>query len=180
MQTDHRSSLFLLELIVAILFFALASAVCMQLFARSHTLQQETKDLNQGLLLAQSAAAVFESRDGDLAALEEFFPQGTLDASGAVFTALYGSDWEPLPETAEAAEAAYQLTAVLASAENGAGEDVGDVEDTGDGGCLRQAQITLTRLSGPEEGAEIICSLPAAAQLPRTVPADSGQQEERS
>ena len=169
-----------MELIVAIFFFALASAVCMQLFARSHTLQRETEDLNQGLLLAQSAAAVFESRNGDLASLEEFFPQGDLDASGTAFTVLWGPDWEPLPESAEATKAAYQMTAVLAGAGDGGGGDAEERGDTGDGGHLRQAQITLSRLSGPEGEAETICTLPAAAQLPRIVPADGASQEERS
>ena len=34
-----RSSLFLLELIIAILFFSLTSAVCVQFFARAHQIQ---------------------------------------------------------------------------------------------------------------------------------------------
>ena len=35
-----RSSLFLLELIIAILFFCLASAVCVRFFVRSHVMEQ--------------------------------------------------------------------------------------------------------------------------------------------
>ena len=81
MQTDHKSSLFLMELIFTILFFALASAVCMQLFARAHTLQMDTEDLNQSILLAQSAAESFESTGGDLNAFAEIFPEGALDLS---------------------------------------------------------------------------------------------------
>ena len=34
-----RSSLFLLELMIAILFFCLASAVCVQIFVKAHTIQ---------------------------------------------------------------------------------------------------------------------------------------------
>ena len=71
MQTDHKSSLFLMELIFTILFFALASAVCMQLFARAPTLQTDTEVITyiadyllrkQGLTLqelAQVMAAPF-------------------------------------------------------------------------------------------------------------------------
>ena len=36
-RTHSGSSLFLMELILAILFFSVASAVCVQLFARAHT-----------------------------------------------------------------------------------------------------------------------------------------------
>lgn len=179
LQSDHRSSLFLIELIVAIFFFALASAVCMQLFARAHTLQRETEDLNQGLLLAQSAAAVFESQGGDLAALQDFFPQGTLDTSGSTFTVLYGSNWEPLPETESEAGSANGPSSQNSSGQKAAYRLTAVVNHSEDSDSLRQAQITLTRLSESEETTEVICALPAAVQLPRSVPAESGQQEER-
>ena len=39
------SSLFLLELILAILFFSIASAVCVQFFVKSHLLSQESREL---------------------------------------------------------------------------------------------------------------------------------------
>ena len=35
-----RSSLFLLELMIAILFFCLASAVCVQIFVKAHTISR--------------------------------------------------------------------------------------------------------------------------------------------
>ena len=36
-----RSSLFLLELIIAILFFSLTSAVCVQIFVRAHLISRQ-------------------------------------------------------------------------------------------------------------------------------------------
>ena len=39
----RSSSLFLLELIIAILFFSIASAVCVKIFAEAHTLNQESQ-----------------------------------------------------------------------------------------------------------------------------------------
>ena len=39
-----RSSLFLLELIIAILFFSLTSAVCVQFFARAHRISRQTQE----------------------------------------------------------------------------------------------------------------------------------------
>lgn len=44
-----RSSLFLLELMIAILFFCLASAVCVQIFVKAHTISRETQELNTTL-----------------------------------------------------------------------------------------------------------------------------------
>ena len=44
-----RSSLFLLELMIAILFFCLASAVCVQIFVKAHTTSRETQELNTAL-----------------------------------------------------------------------------------------------------------------------------------
>ena len=44
-----RSSLFLLELIIAILFFSLTSAVCVQFFARAHQISRQTQELNAAL-----------------------------------------------------------------------------------------------------------------------------------
>ena len=44
-----RSSLFLLELIIAILFFSLTSAVCVQIFVRAHLISRQTQELNMAL-----------------------------------------------------------------------------------------------------------------------------------
>lgn len=44
-----RSSLFLLELMIAILFFCLASAVCVQIFVKAHTTSRKTQELNTAL-----------------------------------------------------------------------------------------------------------------------------------
>ncbi|MEF9946162.1 MAG: hypothetical protein RR869_01205 [Lachnospiraceae bacterium] len=70
-----RSSLFLLELIVAILFFALSSAVCVQLFTKSHLQAVSSANLNMALSKAQSVAEGFRSTDGSMNALQSLFPQ---------------------------------------------------------------------------------------------------------
>ena len=44
-----RSSLFLLELIIAILFFSLTSAVCVQIFVRAHLISRQTQEENMAL-----------------------------------------------------------------------------------------------------------------------------------
>lgn len=48
-----------MEMIIAILFFSLCSAVCIQLFARSHTLNRESTDLIQASSLSHNIAEVY-------------------------------------------------------------------------------------------------------------------------
>ena len=43
---NNTSSLFLLELILAILFFSVASALCIQIFTKAHLMSQDARDLN--------------------------------------------------------------------------------------------------------------------------------------
>lgn len=52
----RSSSLFLMELILAILFFSIASAVCVQVFVKSHLLSREANALNHAVNLCTSAA----------------------------------------------------------------------------------------------------------------------------
>lgn len=75
-----RSSLFLMEMIIAILFFSLASAVCIQLFAKSHLLSTQTVNQNHAVIWAQNLAESYLSSDGDLAAMQDLFsPSETKD-----------------------------------------------------------------------------------------------------
>ena len=60
----HRtgsSGLFLMELLLSILMFAIASAICLQIFARAHSLSQEAAALDFGTNLCVSAAEVLSA-----------------------------------------------------------------------------------------------------------------------
>ena len=56
-----RSSLFLLELIIAILFFSLTSVVCVQFFARAHQISRQTQELNAALEKVSGCTEIFLS-----------------------------------------------------------------------------------------------------------------------
>ena len=43
---NNISSLFLLELILAVLFFSVASTLCIQIFTKAHLMSQDARDLN--------------------------------------------------------------------------------------------------------------------------------------
>lgn len=56
----NLSSLFLLELILAILFFSIASAVCVQFFVKSHLLSQDAWKLNISVNEVSSTAELIQ------------------------------------------------------------------------------------------------------------------------
>ncbi|MDE6064524.1 MAG: hypothetical protein K2G20_08090, partial [Lachnospiraceae bacterium] len=61
-----RSSLFLIELTISILFFALASAACIQLFVKAHLLDQNTQEINQTVIWSQNLAELWNASDADM------------------------------------------------------------------------------------------------------------------
>lgn len=67
----RSSSLFLLELIIAILFFSIASAVCVQFFVKSHSMSQDSQDLNFAVSECSSIAEIVQTSDSEKAALSE-------------------------------------------------------------------------------------------------------------
>lgn len=89
-----RSSLFLMELIIAILFFSLSSTVCIQLFARSHMLSQQTVNQNHAVIEAQNLAEIFLSTGGDISQMKELFPQNPEDTSDNTFIIWLNENWE--------------------------------------------------------------------------------------
>lgn len=97
-QHSRRSSLFLLELIAAIFFFCLASAVCVRFFVKSHTLSQETKNLDMAVNQTSTFAEIFRSGDDLFPLLEEQCPDGILSADKDTFTLYYDEDWTPCPK----------------------------------------------------------------------------------
>ncbi|MFI3208111.1 MAG: hypothetical protein R3Y40_03135 [Eubacteriales bacterium] len=92
MRQTRKSSLFLIELIIAILFFSLSSAVCVSLFGASHSMTEESENRNVALLEAQSIAEIYRNDKGNLSTIINMtlateIEEGTyiyyLDESGA-------------------------------------------------------------------------------------------------
>ena len=81
-----KSSLFLMELIIALLFFSLASTVCIQLFVKSYTLSQETTDLNYAINSAQNMAEAFIGCNGDLSFIASLFEEYTVSIHETSFS----------------------------------------------------------------------------------------------
>ena len=86
-----KSGLFLMELIIAICFFAISSAICIQLFAAAHTLSQRSKGIQMAVINAQSVAEGFRVFGSDMETLASFW---NASPTGNSFVAWFNRDWE--------------------------------------------------------------------------------------
>lgn len=91
-----RSSLFLMEMIIAILFFSLASAVCIQLFAKSHTLSRQTVNQNQAVIQAQNLAESYLALEGDFEQMAALFDTADADNETATLQLYFDTNWNPV------------------------------------------------------------------------------------
>ena len=87
-KSDLRSgaSLFLLELIIAIGFFAVAGIVCINMFLHSHRVSVAAGQKTEAVRISQNCAESFIAADGDkesfLELLEAAFPEDSVSESG--------------------------------------------------------------------------------------------------
>ena len=113
---NTRSSLFLIELIIAILFFSLGSAVCIQAFVKAHTDSTDAQNLSFASSTVSSAASVVKYTDGDLDSVRLYFPEAFQEA-GDTIAVCYDGNHAPC----DASDAAFTLrieTAVQSGVEN--------------------------------------------------------------
>lgn len=85
---NNTSSLFLLELILAVLFFSVASALCIQIFIKAHLMSQDARDLNFAV--------------NEVSSMAEQMPDDSLQDAAAYYNSSYAS--------CEKADAVYVLT----------------------------------------------------------------------
>lgn len=82
-STNSHSRIFLMELIVAILFFSIASAICLKMFAASRQMGKDTAAQNMAMNQAGNVAELLKSNpsaDGTLPnCLLEQYPYAVID-----------------------------------------------------------------------------------------------------
>ncbi len=108
-KQSSKSSLFLIELIIAIFFFIIAATICIQLFVKSHTISSETVSINHAVLWTQNLAEIFTTQNGDYQFLKELFSKNdciteTVLPSSHHMLLLFNSDWV---QTTDLAVASY-------------------------------------------------------------------------
>ncbi|HBU11848.1 MAG TPA: hypothetical protein DEB31_03725 [Clostridiales bacterium] len=89
-----KTKLFLMELIIIILVFSIAGAVCIDLFAQARLLSVNSTDTTNAMIEAQSAAEMVRNTNGDPRSVAGF-PQAAVSEDG--YTVYYDANWGALP-----------------------------------------------------------------------------------
>ena len=99
-----RSSLFLIELIIAVFFFSIGSAVCIRAFSQAYLMSRSAQELSFASSQISGAASAVRYTDRSAEALSEYFPSARADDSGCLI--YYDRNRRPCsPE-----EASYTMT----------------------------------------------------------------------
>jgi len=112
----NGSGMFLLELIFAILFFAVASSICIRFFAQAHEMSRHAEQLNHAVSECSSAAELINSLESGEDRNSLFlmaYPQCRIEGNSIIicYDAAYSpSDFE---------NAYYNMVISMASAEDG-------------------------------------------------------------
>ena len=88
----RRSGVFLLELMISILFFCIAAAVGLQLFAKSHCISEDAGNMNMAVHKAAAAAEVFRSGTDMEDYLKEEYSY--YEKEDNTFLVSFDADWE--------------------------------------------------------------------------------------
>lgn len=116
-NSSSKTGLFLMELIISLLFFSLAGAICIQLFVQSHLLSNKSVDLKHSVLWAQNVAETFYGCNGDTYAMSELLEGCTLyeqEENQKLLTIFFDKDFHPFfPDVRMSAspDGSYQLFA---------------------------------------------------------------------
>ena len=105
-----KTSLFLIEIVIMILIFSVSAAICLEIFAYSKTLSEESAALSEGSLLVQTAAESFKAT-GDIAEAGAII--GAEDSAGT-YCVYYNKAMEPCDEP----EASYILKIIQVIGDN--------------------------------------------------------------
>lgn len=90
---SSKTSLFLMELIIVILFFSICGAVCVQLFMHTHLTDKETELSSKTNLIIQNMAEVFYSCDGDLEACTNILDGAYLQSNDSIMCIDYDENF---------------------------------------------------------------------------------------
>lgn len=94
-RAKSKANLFLIELVIMLMFFAVAAAICLGIFSQAQLTSQKANSLSNASLKAQSAAECYKAANGDLneAAL---LLGGEVDENGSLMLC-YDGKWQQVP-----------------------------------------------------------------------------------
>lgn len=103
-NTTSKTGLFLMELIIAILFFAVSGAICVQLFLQSHLISKDSVELNHAVEWCQNVAESFYGCEGNPEEMMQLFDNsyiGNAAETENTFYLNFNEDFIPTPEERE-------------------------------------------------------------------------------
>lgn len=109
-KSASKVNIFILELTIVILIFALAGAISVSLFAKAHNLGQEATDTNMAMMTTQTLAENFKSQD--------VFIDFTNLSGIKIWPLYYDKDWHyisDLMSTSAPDKAVYSIAANVSS-----------------------------------------------------------------
>jgi type II secretory pathway pseudopilin PulG len=89
------SGMFLIELMLGIMIFAIAAAVCLKIFVFANQISTESTELNRAVIAAQSSAECFKATGGDLSKTAALLNKSY--TAGDTLTQYYDQDWNTAP-----------------------------------------------------------------------------------
>lgn len=97
-----KSGLFLMEMIVCLLFFALSAAVCAQMFAKSHSISNTAINENHAVIAVSNLAECYYSEFGDLNSISgKFFDKNSEVIGDDTLRVYYDEAFQPTDKSGE-------------------------------------------------------------------------------
>lgn len=131
-----------MELILALLFFALASTVCIRLFSKAHILSRQTVNETHGIVHAQNLAETFLATEGNLKQMKLLLTNVSDASPENGILLLFDQEWKPCASD----EAVYSASLVAFPEKDGL--------------------ITADIIIAPYESADTIYSLTISHHIP--------------
>ena len=104
-QRGSKLSLFLMELIVAILFFSLSAAVCVRLFTNAHLMAERTENLSNAVIWSQNLSETFTAKKGNLTEIADLYPDSYFSEDTLIL--FFNEDWKEVDESLS--QASYEV-----------------------------------------------------------------------
>ena len=103
-----RTTLFFMELVVVIFFFAVCSAICVGVFGNAHQIAKESDQLSKAVLETRSAASCYKAYSGDMESAAELLNGYVVENDLLVY---YDKAWRKTTEHCEDGFALYIVEA---------------------------------------------------------------------
>ena len=131
MNNRSRSTLFLIEQLIVIAVFALCASACITILTDAYFTANNSKDISNALLAAESGAESFKATGGDPGRVAQIMGGSHVSLDGAPAAIVYyNSRWKVCGEN----DAVYQLSL------KGGG--------AGDRSALQSGEISVKKLTG--------------------------------